>query len=83
MFPYEKYLRLDKSPVLFVDEKEETPLEAIEEELKDVEEDKLRVKMPKAPPEDRISDFREIELGFTLNKAIEEAGRCLRCDLEK
>lgn len=79
----DKYLRLDKSPVLFVDEKEETPLEAIEEELKDVEEDKLRVKMPKAPPEDRISDFREIELGFTLNKAIEEAGRCLRCDLEK
>ncbi|MCK5011512.1 MAG: FAD-dependent oxidoreductase, partial [Deltaproteobacteria bacterium] len=79
----DKYLQGDETPVLFVDEKEETPSETVEEELKDVEEEKLRVKMPTAPPEDRIHDFREIELGFTEEKACEEAKRCLRCDLEK
>ncbi|MCK5514602.1 MAG: FAD-dependent oxidoreductase, partial [Deltaproteobacteria bacterium] len=79
----DKYLQGDETPVLFVDEKEETPSETVEEELKDVEEERLRVKMPTAPSEDRIHDFREIELGFTEEKACEEAKRCLRCDLEK
>jgi NADH-quinone oxidoreductase subunit F len=78
----DKYIREDTTPVLFVDEKEELPAETVEEELKDVEEEKLRVKMPTAPPEDRVHDFREIELGFTEEKACEEARRCLRCDLE-
>jgi NADH-quinone oxidoreductase subunit F len=79
----DKYLHDDKTPVLFIDEREETPSEAVEEELKDVEEEKARVKMPTAPPEDRIHDFREIELGFSEEKAHEEAKRCLRCDLEE
>lgn len=35
------------------------------------------------PPADRIKDFREVEKGFNEAEAIREAGRCLRCDLEK
>ncbi|MDY6934412.1 MAG: NADH-quinone oxidoreductase subunit NuoF [Spirochaetota bacterium] len=79
----DKYLRGDDTPIFFVDAKEDTPLGIMEEELSDVEDEKPRVKMPTAPPEDRIHDFREIELGFTEEKAVEEAKRCLRCDLEK
>ena len=79
----DKYLQDDKTPILFVDEKEAIPSETMEKELEEVEEAKPRVKMPTAPPEDRIRDFREIELGFSEEKACEEAKRCLRCDLER
>jgi NADH-quinone oxidoreductase subunit F len=79
----DKYLQDDKTPILFVDEKEAVPSETMEKELEEVEEAKPRVKMPTAPPEDRIRDFREIELGFSEEKACEEAKRCLRCDLER
>jgi NADH-quinone oxidoreductase subunit F len=79
----DKYLLDDKTPILFVDEKEAVPPETMEKELEEVEEEKPRVKMPTAPPEDRIRDFREIELGFSEEKACEEAKRCLRCDLER
>ncbi len=79
----DKFFMNDESRIVFIDEREELPVQAMEEELQDVEEEKLRVKMPTAPPEDRIHDFREIELGFTEEKAREEAKRCLRCDLEK
>jgi len=41
------------------------------------------VKSVLLPPEDRVHDFREIELGFTEEKAREEAKRCLRCDLSR
>jgi NADH-quinone oxidoreductase subunit F len=78
----DKYLRKDTSRVVFIDERDAEPA-AMDEELKDVEEEKQRVKMPVAPPEDRVHDFREIELGFSEEKAREEAKRCLRCDLEK
>jgi NADPH-dependent glutamate synthase beta subunit-like oxidoreductase len=30
----------------------------------------------------RINNFSEVELGFTRKKAIYEAERCLRCDVE-
>ena len=33
--------------------------------------------------EDRITDFREVERGFTKEDAFREAMRCLRCDLEE
>ncbi len=79
----DKYLKNDTSRIVFIDEHEDIPSKAMEEELEEVEQEKLRVKMPTAPPEDRIQDFREIELGFTEEKAREEAKRCLRCDLEK
>jgi NADH-quinone oxidoreductase subunit F len=79
----DKYLQGDKTRVVFFDEREEIPSEIVDEVLEDVEEEKPRVKMPTVSPEDRIHDFREIELGFTEEKAFEEAKRCLRCDLEE
>ena len=42
---------------------------------------KLRVQMPFLSLEERQSSFKEIELGFNEKLAIEEANRCLRCDL--
>jgi hypothetical protein len=38
--------------------------------------------MPKLRAEQRINDFREIELGYSAEMAIKEARRCLRCDLD-
>jgi NADH-quinone oxidoreductase subunit F len=44
--------------------------------------DQPRRPMPKAPPGIRRSDFREVELGYTLDMALAEACRCLRCDAD-
>ncbi|MFC1980146.1 hypothetical protein ACFLVS_04775 [Chloroflexota bacterium] len=35
--------------------------------------------MPILPPKQRISDFREVELGFSERTALAEANRCLQC----
>ncbi|MFW9818881.1 MAG: FAD-dependent oxidoreductase [Candidatus Thorarchaeota archaeon] len=43
--------------------------------------DKPRVKMPLLSAEQRKSSFNEIELGFDEKLALEEANRCLKCDL--
>ncbi len=77
----DKYLSGDTTRVVFADKRERAP-EPMEDALKDVAEMKPRVRMPTAPPEERVKDFREIELGFTEEEAFEEAKRCLRCDLE-
>ena len=37
--------------------------------------------MPLLPLEQRQNNFNEIELGFNEKLALEEANRCLRCDL--
>ncbi|NVM19064.1 MAG: FAD-dependent oxidoreductase [Candidatus Lokiarchaeota archaeon] len=42
---------------------------------------KQRVQMPLLSLEERQSSFSEIELGFDESLALEEANRCLRCDL--
>ncbi len=42
---------------------------------------KPRVQMPLLSLDERQSSFKEIELGFNEKLAIEEANRCLRCDL--
>jgi len=42
---------------------------------------KPRVQMPLLSLDERQSSFKEIELGFDEKLAIEEANRCLRCDL--
>jgi len=56
-----------------------------EEELAPLEEaeEKRRPKMPTLPIEKRLADFRQVELGYSEEMAIEEAQRCLRCDLEE
>ena len=42
--------------------------------------DQRRTSMPKVPSKIRRGDFREVELGYTLEMALAEACRCLRCD---
>ena len=38
-----------------------------------------RVAMPTIDINERISSFTEVELGYTLHQAVEEASRCMRC----
>ena len=44
---------------------------------------KPRSPVPALAPEERITGFEEIELGYSEEQAREEARRCLRCDLER
>jgi NADH-quinone oxidoreductase subunit F len=50
----------------------------IEEEIREMP----RSPMPEADLVERVRDFREVELGFADETALQEAGRCLRCDVE-
>jgi NADPH-dependent glutamate synthase beta subunit-like oxidoreductase len=43
--------------------------------------DKPKVTIPVVPIEERAGGFEQIELGYDENSAMEEAKRCLRCDL--
>jgi len=56
----------------------EEALSALEEA-----EEKGRPPMPTLPVKQRIRDFNQVELGYSDEMAIEEANRCLRCDLEE
>lgn len=38
-----------------------------------------RLQMAKRRPRIRRRDFEEVEMGFTVEQAVEEAGRCLQC----
>ena len=49
----------------------------VEEETKE----QPQVPIPEAPPELRRKDFREVELGYTMEMALAEARRCMRCDV--
>ena len=40
---------------------------------------KKRVEMRQLDPSTRVNSFEEVELGFTVPQALEEASRCLRC----
>jgi NADH-quinone oxidoreductase subunit F len=42
----------------------------------------LRMETPRAPAEWRKRNFAEVEVSYSLEEAIREANRCLRCDLE-
>lgn len=54
-----------------------SPVELTEEEIKTAR----RVKIPYLPVDERVTNFREVELTITEEMAIKEARRCLRCDL--
>jgi len=41
--------------------------------------DLIRREMPKQPPEVRRHNFHEVALGYPVEVAVEEAGRCIRC----
>jgi len=49
-----------------------------EDQLKE----KHRLKIGEIPAADRITSFEETVLPYSAKEAIEEASRCLRCDLE-
>ena len=54
-------------------------LEASEEEKEALQ----RPEMPMLPAEKRKSSFEKAELGFSEETAMNEAKRCLRCDLQE
>jgi NADH-quinone oxidoreductase subunit F len=47
-----------------------------------LEEEKQRVKMPTILLSERKKGFIEVEKGYSIDQAEEEASRCLRCDVE-
>ena len=63
------------SEVLAPPEEGAVPLEEAEE--------KRRPHMSTLPVEKRIKNFNQVELGYSYEMAIEEAKRCLRCDLRE
>lgn len=58
------------------------PLEEAMAPLEESEE-KWRLEMPMLPVEKRLGNLSQVELGYSDERAIEEAMRCLRCDLEE
>ena len=63
---------------------DETLVPAEEEELPEIEEEeKPRISIPSLPLCDRLNNFAEVELSLGEEAAVEEARRCLRCDLEE
>ena len=80
----DKYLRGDASRVEMYDMKTEIIVEAAsEQEEEEVMSMHPRLEVPTLPTEKRKRNFEEIELAFSDDVAIQEAKRCLRCDLEK
>jgi NADH-quinone oxidoreductase subunit F len=78
----DRHLRGEAGRIRILDEKtdmEETAGLALEEETT---EERPRIEVALETPEDRVSDFREVEKGFDEEQALAEAVRCLRCDLE-
>jgi NADPH-dependent glutamate synthase beta subunit-like oxidoreductase len=47
------------------------------------QEERPPVRAPLRPASERVGDFAAVELGYTEEQALEEALRCLRCDLEE
>jgi NADH-quinone oxidoreductase subunit F len=78
-----KYLEGEEGRLRIPDEKTDLAEEAGLALDQETTEDRPRVQVPLEAPADRVKDFREIEKGFTREQAVYEAGRCLRCDLEK
>ncbi|RKY05675.1 NADH-quinone oxidoreductase subunit NuoF [Candidatus Poribacteria bacterium] len=78
----DRYLRgVDLREGRFKIRKKFIPPEELEMEVRPLE--RGRHIVPVVPPEKRIKDFREIELRYDERDAVEEARRCLRCDLEQ
>ncbi|MFQ6038378.1 MAG: FAD-dependent oxidoreductase, partial [Candidatus Aminicenantales bacterium] len=69
-------------------EEEYTPLKSVREvppvELSEEEilKERARSEMPSLPVNERRGNFKEVELGISQEAAMQEARRCLRCDLE-
>jgi len=79
----DKYLKGDTSRVEIYDLKPGVIEEVISKEEEETWEPQFRPEMSRLPIEERKRSFKETELGFSDEKARQEAKRCLRCDLEK
>jgi NADH-quinone oxidoreductase subunit F len=79
----DKYLRGDTSRVEIYDLKAGVIGEVISREEEETWEAQPRLEVPRLPPQQRKQSFVEVELGFSEEKARQEARRCLRCDLER
>jgi NADH-quinone oxidoreductase subunit F len=79
----DKYLRGDTSRVEIYDLKPSVIEEAISKEEEETWEPQFRPEISRLPIEERKRSFKETELGFSEEKARQEAKRCLRCDLER
>jgi NADH-quinone oxidoreductase subunit F len=53
------------------------PIEVPDEEIEKLK----RGKMPSMKVVDRVNNFKEVETGYTEQMCVDEAKRCLRCDL--
>ena len=42
---------------------------------------RARMEMPSLSPEQRLHNFKEVQQGFTMEMAVEEAKRCLNCGI--
>ena len=45
-------------------------------------EDRFRPEMPYQSVQERVRGFAQVDLGYSREATMEEASRCLRCDLE-
>ncbi len=79
----DKYLRGDTTWIEMYDIKTEVILPAAAKTEEEEWKQQGRVEVPTLPTEQRKRSFEEIELSFGEDIAIQEAKRCLRCDLEK
>jgi NADPH-dependent glutamate synthase beta subunit-like oxidoreductase len=79
----DKFLRGDFSRVEIRDESLEVDHEVDMAHKEEVIELKPRCPVPALPPKERTRGFDEIEIGYTEEQAMEEARRCLRCDLAR
>ena len=66
-----------KEPYIPFEEEIEIPV-IIDEDIHEMS----RASACEAECMERKNDFREVEFGFTKEQALEEAQRCLRCDIE-
>ncbi|MCK5558690.1 MAG: FAD-dependent oxidoreductase, partial [Candidatus Hydrogenedentes bacterium] len=57
--------------------------EPLPQGLKEEEGERRRVAIPRVDVESRLRSNAQVELGYTRQLAIEEADRCIRCDLEE
>ncbi|MCK4403182.1 MAG: FAD-dependent oxidoreductase [Dehalococcoidia bacterium] len=74
-----------KGEPIEVKEEEKEPEKLSEEEVEDRKKrfpSQKRVKLRDEPIGERIKDFREVSLGYTVEEAIEEASRCLAGQIE-
>jgi NADH-quinone oxidoreductase subunit F len=66
-----------------IDEKLAPPEDIAAPPAVEEDEERRRPEMPMLAVDRRLKDFNVVELGYTVEAATEEAGRCLRCDLEE